>query len=146
MGVFGDLVRTALIQSVLPLMFWTYAASWVADVYDMTVIPYKKSKTPYEIRYPHRSLPKVPHFGRIVINVPKDIAKHSSRSRRGIVLGYAQMPGGYVTDEFVIVPLDCFIKGLKTINLVTSRDVRFSGSPFWCASNVCSQKNRTTFI
>ena len=74
-------------------------------------------------------MPKIPHFGRIVTYVPKDIAKHSSRSRRGIVLGYAQMPGGYVTDEFVIVPLNCFIKGLKVVNFVTSRDVRFSGSP-----------------
>ena len=27
MGVFGDLVRTALFQSGLPVMFWTYAAS-----------------------------------------------------------------------------------------------------------------------
>ena len=89
------MVRAALFQSGLPLMFWTYAASWVADAYNMTVIPYKKSKTPYELRYPHRALPKIPHFGRIVTYVPKDIGKHSSRSRRGIVLGYAQMPGGY---------------------------------------------------
>ena len=46
-GVFGDLARTALFQSGLPLMFWTYAASYVADVYNTAVTPYKKSKTPY---------------------------------------------------------------------------------------------------
>ena len=55
--------------------------------------------------------------------------KHSSRSRRGIVLGHAQMPGGYVTDEFVVVPLECFTRRLKTINLITSRDVRIPVSP-----------------
>ena len=104
-------------------MFWTYAASYVADVYNMTVIPYKKPKTPYELRYPKRVLPKIPHFGSLVTYVPKNTEKHSSRSRRGIVLGHAQMPEGFVTDEFVVVPLECFTKGLKTINLVTSREM-----------------------
>ena len=129
MGVFGDLIRTVLFQSGLPLMFWTYAAAFVADVYNMTVIPYKKSKTPYELRYPSRSLPKIPRFGSLVTYVPKKIEKHSARSRRGIVLGYAQMPGGYVTDEFIVVPLECFTKGLKTVNLVVSRDVRIPTTP-----------------
>ncbi len=110
-------------------MFWTYAASYVADVNNMTVKTYNKSKTPYEMRYPIRKVPKIPHFGSLVTYVPKNIAKHSSRSRTGIVMGYAQMPGGYVTDEFVVIPLECFYKGLKTINIVTSRDVRITPSP-----------------
>ena len=55
MGVFGDLIRTVLFQAGLPLMFWTYAASYLADVYNMTVISYQKWKTPYEMRYPHRT-------------------------------------------------------------------------------------------
>ena len=86
-------------------MFWTYAASYVADVYNTTVIPYKKSKTPYELRYPNRVVPKMPHFGTLVTYVPKNIENYSSRSRHGIVLGYAQMPGGmlqmsYCTTHF----------------------------------------------
>ena len=74
-------------------------------------------------------MPKIPRFGSLVTYVPKKIEKHSSRSRRGIVLGYAQMPGGYVTDEFIVVPLECFTKGLKTVNLVVSRDVRIPSTP-----------------
>ncbi len=109
-------------------MFWTYAAQFVADVYNMTVVPYKKSKTPYELRYPHRPLPMIPHFGSLVTFVPKDREKFSSRSRPGILLGYAQMPGGHVTNEFVVVPLECFTKGLNTINLVTTRDIRLPPS------------------
>ena len=60
--------------------------------------------------------------------MPKDREKHSSRSRPGILLGYAQMPGGYVTNEFVVVPLECFTQGLNTINLITSRDIRLPPS------------------
>ena len=76
----------------------------------MTVIPYKNSKTHHELRYPHRQLPMIPHFGSLVTFVPKDRDKFSSRSRPGILLGYAQMPGGHVTNEFVVVPLECFTK------------------------------------
>ena len=102
MGVFGDLIKTVLFQSGLPLMFWTYAAQFVADVYNVTVVPYKKSKTPYELRYPTRVVPMIPHFGSMVTFVPKNREKHSSRSRRGILLGYTQMPGGRLTNEFVV--------------------------------------------
>ena len=124
MGVFGDLIKMVLFQSGLPLMFWTYAAQFVADVYNMTVIPYKRSKTPYEFRYPNRVVPMIPHFGSMVTFVPKNREKHSSRSRRGILLGYTQMPGGHLTNEFVVVPLECFTSGIKTINLITSSDTR----------------------
>ena len=50
MGIFGDLIRNVLFQSGLPLMFWVYAAIFVANVYNMTVIPHKGSKTPYSQR------------------------------------------------------------------------------------------------
>ena len=33
-----------------------------------------------------------------------------------------------MTDEFRIVPLDNFIQGLRDVNIVTSRDVRFTNS------------------
>ena len=62
-GVFGDIIRTVLFQSGLPLVFWCFAAEYAADVYNMTVTPYKKSKTTYALRYPGRKLPKIPHFG-----------------------------------------------------------------------------------
>ena len=128
MGVFGDIIRTVLFQSGLPLVFWCFAAEYAADVYNMTVIPYKKSKTPYAFRYPGRKLPKIPHFGSLVTYVPKNVEKHSSRSRKGIFLGCTRRPGGTLTDEFRIVPLDNFIQGLKDVNIVTSRDVRFANS------------------
>ena len=128
-GIFGDLIRNVLPQSGLPLMFWVYAAMFVANVYNMTVIAHKKSKRPYALRYPNRKLPKICHFGQLVTYVPKNMEKHSSRSRQGIFLGYAQHPGGVVTDEYVIIPLSCFTLGLKNINIVTSRDVRFTERP-----------------
>ncbi len=40
MGVLGDIIRTVLSQSGLPLVFWCFAAEYAADVYNMTVIPY----------------------------------------------------------------------------------------------------------
>ena len=92
------------------------------------VVPYKKSKTPYELRYPHGAIPMIPHFGSLVTYVPQNIEKHSSRSRPGILLGYAQMPGGNVTNEFLVAPLEFFTKGLNTINLMTSRDIRLPPS------------------
>ena len=132
MGVFGDLIRNVLHQSGLPLMFWICAAQFVANVYNMTVIPYKKSKPPYAARYPNRKLPQnIPHFGQLVTFVPVNIAKHSSRSRRGILIGYSQLPGGIVTDEYRVVPLSCFTKGLKSINIITTRDIRFPYPPIF---------------
>ena len=130
MGVFGDLIRNVLHQSGLPLMFWVFAAQYVANVYNMTVIPYKKSKTPYAMRYPRRRLPQnIAHFGQLVTYVPKNIEKHTARSRQGIFLGYSQLPGGVVTDEYKVIPLSCFTQGLKNINIITSRDVRFPAQP-----------------
>ena len=79
MGVFGDIIRTVLFQSGLPLFFWTFAAEYAANVYNMSVVPYKKSQTPYSLRYPERKLPIVAHFGQLVTYVPKEIEKHSSR-------------------------------------------------------------------
>ena len=124
MGVMGDLIRTALFQSGLPLIFWTYAVQYVANVYNMTIRPYAKSKTPYSVRYPTRKLPKIPHFGQLVTYVPKHIEKHTSRSRRGIFIGYSRLPVGVVTDEFLVVPLKCFVDGLKQVNIITTRDGR----------------------
>ena len=129
MGVFGDLIRNCLHQSGLPLMFWVFAAEFAAKFYNMTIAPYKKSSTPYAKRYPGRKLPTIFHFGQLVTYVPKDIEKHSSRSRRGIIVGYSQLPGGIVTNEFRVIPLECFVRGLKSINIITTRDVRFSPEP-----------------
>ena len=132
MGVFGDLIRNVLHQSGLPLMFWVFAAMFAANVYNMTITPFKKSKTPYAARYPRRHLPNnIAHFGQLVTYVPKDIEKHTSRSRQGIFVGYSQLPGGVVTDEYRLIPLSCFTQGLKTINVITSRDVRFSSEPIF---------------
>ena len=103
-------------QSGLPLLFWTLAAEYAANVYNMTVIPFK-AQTPYSARYPNRKLPKHPHFGSLVTYIPKNIEKYSSRSRQGIFIGYTRLPGGIVTDEFRVVPLSCFTQGLKQINL-----------------------------
>ena len=125
MGVFGDLIRTVLFQSGLPLSFWAWAAEYAANVYNMTVVPFKKAFTPYSARYPLRKLPNIPHFGSLCTYVPKAIEKNSSRSRQGIFIGYSRLPGGIVTDEYRIVPLSCFTKGLKQVNIVTTRDVRF---------------------
>ena len=125
MGVFGDLIRTVLFQSGLPLSFWALAAEYAANVYNMTVIPFRKSVTPYSARYPDRKLPNIPHFGSLCTYVPKAIEKKSSRSRQGIFVGYTRLPGGIVTDEYRVVPLSCFTQGLKQVNIVTTRDVRF---------------------
>ena len=105
LAFFGDIIRTVLFQSGLPLVFWCFAAEYAADVYNMTVIPYKKSKSHYAFRCPWRKLPKIPHFGSLVTYVPKDVEKHSSTSRKGIFLGYTRRPGGTVTDEYRIIPL-----------------------------------------
>ena len=107
------------------MLFWTLAAECAANVYNMTVVPFKKSVTPYSARYPDRKLPKIPHFGSLCTYVPKAIEKNSSRSRQGIFLGYTRLPGGIVTDEYRVVPLSCFVQGLKQINIITTRDVRF---------------------
>ncbi len=119
---FWDLIRTVLFQSGLPLLFWILAAEYAANVYDMTVVQFKKSVTPYSARYPERELPVMPHFGSLCTYVPKDIEKNSSRSRQGIFVGYSRLPGGIVVNEFRVVPLSCFVQGLKRINITTTRD------------------------
>ena len=39
-------------------------------------------------------------------------------------MGYTRLPGGYVTNEFQIIPLSCFTEGLRQINIITIRDIR----------------------
>ena len=82
-----------------------------------------KSETPYAVRYPDRTVPSLAHFGSLCTFVPTKVEKFTSRSRKGVFVGYVQNPGGILSDNFVVIPLSCFTGGLKTVAFVTSRDL-----------------------
>ena len=75
MGFFGDLVRVVLYQSGLPLYMWPYASKFAANMYNMIILPYLKSETPYKVRYPDRTVPTLAHFGSLCTFVPTKVEK-----------------------------------------------------------------------
>jgi hypothetical protein len=120
-----------LYQAGLGQEFWPLACPYWCCAYNATHPQAALgNKSAHAFKYPNKALPNIQPFGRNCTFVPAKAddkrTKFATRAVDAICVGHVTHPGGLISQEMKVIPLESFLSPGKEHRVYSTRDVKFS--------------------